>query len=167
MGTTRFDLRRTRGRSYLTPDGKNRKYIQFDLYTHVESDDEEEEEEEKEKKKKKKKKKRKKKKKDKPIYVMSARMYEDEGYRNFVLSSKPDGDFVAYGTNCVGGVVPNMLGTTFTVVDSGMPLNSKIDHNMLPSDGYVRRISTLTTQLNKSNQAQNRYVERFVQCSMI
>ena len=143
MGTTRFDLRRTRGCSYLTPDGKKRRYVQFDLYTHVESDDDDdEEEEEEEEKKKKNKEKRKKKKKEKrkenPKYVMSARMYEDEGFRNFVLSSRPDGDFVAYGTHCVGGVVPNMLGTIFTVVDSGMPLNSTIDRNMLPSDGYVR-----------------------------
>ena len=139
MGTTRFDLRRTRGRSYRTLDGKNRKFVQFDLYTHVESDDDDDDDDERDSDDEKKSVKKKKNTKEKSIYVMSARMYEDEGYRNFVLSSKRDGDFVAYGTNCVGGVIPNMLGTTFTVVDSGMAFNSKIDVNMLPSKGYARR----------------------------
>ena len=86
MGTTRFDLRRTRGCSYLTPDGKKRRYVQFDLYTHVESDDDDEEEEEEEKKnKKKRKKKKKKKRKENPKYVMSARMYEMKYERHYAL----------------------------------------------------------------------------------
>jgi hypothetical protein len=135
-------LRRTREGFYLCPDGRKRKYVQFDLWTHVEEEEgreEEEKSEEEEEKKTESDETNNGKEKKNPIYVMSARMYEDEGYQNFVLSSKPNEDFVAYGSNCVGGVIPNMLGTTFTVVDSGMPLHKKVDTNMLPSEGYARR----------------------------